>query len=49
MKMYSSLLKLLEKYKNKTYTDKKYHISSEQDIDVKIKVEICRIFDYLID
>ena len=49
MNIYNSILKLLTKYKNKTYTNKKYSLTSEQGIDVKIKIEICKIFDYLLD
>lgn len=49
MKMYDSLFKLLGNYTNKTYTCKNEETTVEKSIEVKIKLEICKIFDYLID
>lgn len=49
MKMYNSLFKLLEKYTNKTYTFKNEECNVQKNIEVKIKLEICKIFEYLMD
>ncbi|EGR31182.1 MIR domain protein [Ichthyophthirius multifiliis] len=47
LKTYQSLLKLLQKYTNKTYKKKEIKIS--KDLEALIKIEICKIYEYLMD
>lgn len=40
---------MLNKYTNKTFKAKEYVIDIEKPLEIQIKLEICKIFEYLWD
>jgi hypothetical protein len=45
-KKVKGLMKVLDRYSNKTYTLRE---DNDQDLEVQVKIQICRVFSYLLD